>query len=316
MKSASQLKEVPYDKNSVVTVGSFDGMHRAHYEIIREVVERARRRNGRSILMTFEPHPREVVGNHTGVPILTTLEEKKELAGQWGIDVFLTVTFDYAFSRQSAREFYLKYLVQGVGVSEVIEGFDHHFGRDREGSVREMRALGNEFGYMSVAVQQVLVEGQPVSSTIVRNRLTEGDIEGAATLLGRPYSLDGTVVRGDMRGRTLGFPTANIRPASAKKLVPKNGIYFVRVELGREWHFGIASIGVRPTFKNDGQRIVEIYVLDFEKDIYDSPLRVEFRRRLRDEIRFDSADALVEQMKRDKVESIRLRDKFRKENFS
>ncbi len=316
MKSASQLKEVPHDKNSVVTVGSFDGMHRAHYEIIREVVERARRRKGRSVLITFEPHPREVVGNQKGVPILTTLEEKQELAARWGIDVFLTVAFDYAFSRQSAREFYLNYLVQGVGVHEVIEGFDHHFGRDREGSIREMRSLGNEFGYTSVAVQQVFVGDQPVSSTVIRNYLLEGDVERAAALLGRSYGLDGTVVRGDMRGRTLGFPTANIHPISAKKLVPKNGIYFVRVNLSGEWHFGIASIGVRPTFKSDGQRIVEIYVLDFEKDIYGSPLRVEFHRRLRDEIQFESAGALVEQMNRDKMESMRLRDNFKEQNVN
>jgi riboflavin kinase / FMN adenylyltransferase len=310
MKSANQLSEITFDKNSVVTVGSFDGMHRAHQDIIREVVQRARKRNGRSVLVTFEPHPREIVGNHKGVPILTTLEEKQELARQWGIDLFYTIDFDFAFSRLSAREFYFNYLVNGIGVSEVVEGFDHHFGRDREGSVDAVRTLGREFDYTSVAVNQVSVDNQPVSSTLIRSRLIDGGIEEAAVLLGRHYSLDGTVVRGDLRGRTLGFPTANVEPFSSKKLLPKNGIYFVRVRLGSEQLFGIASVGVRPTFKVEGERVLEVYILEFEKEIYGSPLRVTFHKRLRDEIKFDSADALIQQMNQDKEESRRLREQY------
>lgn len=310
MKSANQLSEIAHDKNSVVTVGSFDGMHLAHQEIIREVVQRAKRRKGRSVLITFDPHPREVVGKQKGVPILTTLAEKKEIAKELGIELFFTIAFDYEFSRMSARGFYLEYLVNGVGVSEIVEGYDHHFGRDREGSVQEMLELGKEFGYSSVAVKQFVVNDRTVNSTTIRDLLTQGNVEQAENFLGRPYMLDGTVVRGDMRGRTLGFPTANIRPDSPNKLIPKNGIYFVGVRLEDQWHSGIASIGVRPTFGAHGDRIVEVYILDFELEIYGADLRAVFRKRLRDEIRFENAEQLVQQMKLDKEESLRLKKAF------
>jgi len=310
MKSVNLLSEIVHDRNSVVTVGSFDGMHLAHREIIREVVQRASRRNGRSVLVTFEPHPREIVGNQTGVPILTTLAEKKEAAEEMGIDLFFTIAFDYAFSRLTAREFYLNYLVNGIGVSEIVEGYDHHFGRDREGSVREILKLGKEFGYSSVAVKQFVVNDRPVNSTAIRESLAAGDVEQAGIFLGRPYTIDGTVVKGDERGRTLGFPTANLQPLSQKKLVPENGIYFVGVRLDREWHSGIASIGVRPTFGLHGNRVVEVYILDFQNDIYGAQLRIAMHKRLRDEIKFDTAEQLIEQMNIDKNESMKLREKY------
>ncbi len=310
MKLANQLSEIGYEKNTVVTIGSFDGMHRAHREILRQVVDRARNRKGRSVLITFEPHPREVVGNHLGVPILTTLAEKQELASQWGVDVFYTIPFDYAFSRLSAREFYLRYLVQGTGVSEVIEGLDHHFGRDREGSLQDVRNLGKEFDYSCVAVDPVVVDGGVVSSTSIREYLLQGDVQRASMSLGRSYSLDGEVVRGDLRGRTLGFPTANVQALSSKKIVPKNGIYFVRVSLEKERLFGIASVGVRPTFKNDGQRVLEVYILNFQRDVYGETVRVSFEKRLRDEIKFGSAEELIRQMNRDKQECLQLQEQF------
>jgi len=310
MRSANRLNEIENDRNSVVTVGSFDGMHLAHQEIIREVVQRARKRGGRSVLVTFEPHPREVVGSHTGVPILTTLAEKQELAERWSIDLFFTIDFNYDFSRLAAREFYLKYLVEGIGVSEIVEGYDHHFGRDREGSVQEMLTLGREFGYSSVAVKQFVVNNQIVNSTAIREFLAEGNVERAKTFLGRPYTVDGTVVKGDRRGRSLGFPTANIQPHSPKKLIPRNGIYFVGVRADGRWHPGIASIGVRPTFGSNGGRVVEVYILDFDRDIYGADLRIAYHRRLRDEMKFDSAEQLVHQMHLDKEESIRLRAEF------
>jgi riboflavin kinase/FMN adenylyltransferase len=312
MKSANLLSEISHDKNSVVTVGSFDGMHLAHQEIIREVVQRAKRRSGRSVLVTFEPHPREIVGKQKGVPILTTLAEKQEISKVLGIDFFFTIAFDYEFSRMTAREFYLEYLVNGIGVSEIVEGYDHHFGRDREGSIQEMLQLGKEFGYSSVAVKEFLVKDRLVNSTAIRDFLAQGDVARAQEFLGRPYTLDGTVVRGDMRGRALGFPTANIRPDSPKKLIPKNGIYFVGVRLDGQWYSGIASIGVRPTFGSHGDRIVEVYILEFDKEIYGSDLRVVLHKRLRDEIKFESADQLIQQMNRDKEESIHLKGAYQK----
>jgi riboflavin kinase / FMN adenylyltransferase len=314
MKSANLLSEITHDRNSVVTVGSFDGMHLAHQEIIREVVQRAKKKSGRSVLVTFEPHPREIVGKQKGVPILTTLAEKQEIAGDLGIDLFFTIAFDYDFSRMTAREFYLKYLVNGIGVSEIVEGYDHHFGRDREGSIQQMMALGKEFRYSSFAVKQVLLNDKVINSTTIRDLLTLGDVENARRYLGHPYSLDGTVVKGDMRGRTLGFPTANIRPLSSKKIIPKNGIYFVGVKLAGKWQSGIASVGVRPTFGSGGERILEVFILNFEGDIYGSDIRVSLHKRLRDEIKFENADQLVQQMKLDKEQSLRLQKEYQNMN--
>jgi riboflavin kinase/FMN adenylyltransferase len=316
MKRATRLSEIAYDKNSVVTVGSFDGMHRAHQEIICEVVQRAQRRGGRSVLVTFEPHPREVVGTHQGVQLLTTLEEKQELAEEQGIDLFFTIAFDYEFSRQSAREFYLKYLINGIGMSEIVEGYDHHFGRDREGSVEEMLRLGKEFGYSSVAVKEVSAGDRLANSTSIRDLLIDGDVVEGAKLLDRPYSIDGKVVKGDMRGRALGFPTANIQPLAQKKLIPKNGIYFVRVRVDGGWHFGIASIGVRPTFETKGDRVIEVYILNYQEVIYGHEIRLVFLQRLRDEVRFENADQLIRQMNMDKEESIRLRSEYIHQNNS
>ena len=305
MRRASRLSDVEYQKNSVVTVGSFDGVHLAHREVIEEVGRRARARNGRSVVLTFEPHPKEVLSG-TPVHLLTTLEERRALCEELGVDLFFLVEFTYEFSRQTSREFLVRYIIQGTGVSEVVEGYDHHFGRDREGSIEELVRLGKEFEFSVVAMKPVYIEEEIVSSSRIRQHLLEGRVDRAERLLGRPYALSGTVVRGDGRGRSLGYPTANIRLSSSRKVVPQDGIYFARVDLGGDVRFGMASIGVRPTFTTDGQRIVEVNILDFESDLYGRVITIQFLNRLRDQMKFDSVELLVEQMHRDKTESLRL----------
>ncbi|MGB2867355.1 MAG: bifunctional riboflavin kinase/FAD synthetase [Bacteroidota bacterium] len=308
MRVVRQLSEILYEKNSVVTVGSFDGVHRAHREIIAEVVERARTLKGRSVVLTFDPHPREVLGSKRGpFKLLTTLEERRAICEELGVDLFFVIAFDFAFSRQSSRDFYMKYLVNGIGVSEVIEGYDHHFGRDREGSVEEMLHMGKEFNFSIVALKPVVVEGTTVSSSEIRNLLESGDVEKAALFLGRPYALRGTVVEGDKRGRELGYPTANIRPVSTKKLLPKDGIYFVAVSVGGRKKYGMASIGVRPTFHDDGDRTVEVNILDFDASIYGQEVEIQMLKRLRDELKFGSAEELVRQMDKDRELSLKLK---------
>lgn len=312
MKQAFRLSEVVHDKNSVVTVGSFDGFHRAHQKIIREVVERARNRKGRSVVMTFEPHPQEVIGKRKEpVQLLSTIEERQKLFKEFGVDVLVVLRFDYEFSQQSFREFYITHIIEGAGVSEVVEGYDHHFGRDREGNIEELERLGKEFGFSITVLDPVYAGKEVVSSSAIRRALLEGQVEHAAELIGRPYNLGGTVVRGDGRGKELGYPTANIRPHSPKKLIPKNGIYFVNVVGVGDEHFGMTSIGVRPTFHYDGARVVEVNILDFEGDLYNQEIEIHFLRRLRDEQKFDSADALIRQMDNDKEASVRLQKEFR-----
>ena len=303
------LDEIPFNKNTVVTVGTFDGVHEAHRQILTEVVRRAQRMEGRSLVVTFDPHPKEVLSG-TPVALLTSLDERQALVEALGIDVMLVVPFTYEFSRQSSREFFEKYLVYGTGVSEVVEGYDHHFGRDREGNVEELVRLGKEYSFSVVAIKPVVIDGETVSRTLIRKHLIEGRVERAALLLGRPYGLGGVVVWGDGRGKALGYPTANIQPSSPAKLIPKDGIYFVKVVLQSSVYAGMASIGVRPTFETNGARTVEVHILDFDGDVYGQHLQIQFLKRLRDEMRFDSAEALVEQMHRDREESVRLQKEF------
>ena len=296
-----QPSKIEYVKNSVVSVGTFDGVHLAHQQLLREVVERARARKGRSVVLTFDPHPKEVL---TGQPmrLLTTIEERQQICEQLGIDVFYRIGFTYEFSRLSSREFYLRYVVQGCGVSEVVEGYDHHFGRDREGSVEELLKLGREFEFSVAALKPVYVDEEIVSSSQIRQHLLEGKVDRALRLLGRPYALSGTVVRGDARGRELGYPTANLQ-LTYHKLIPEDGIYFVQVDMGGPTRYGMLSIGVRPTFFDQGQRTVEVHLLDFEGDIYGQTVNVQFLSRLRDERKFNSARQLIDQMHLDEAQS-------------
>ncbi len=304
MKVIHHPGEAGYEQNTVATVGTFDGVHRAHQQIIRQVVQRARDLRGRSLVITFEPHPREIVRPNDGeVRILTTLDERIRELDAMGVDVLLVLAFDKEFSRQSPRDFYVKYLVEGTGVRAVYEGFDHHWGRDREGNIEGLKALGNEFGFEVVAITPVSLDGRIVNSSTIRSDLTEGNVEGAAKLLGRPYALRGKVIVGDRRGRRLGYPTANLDPDSPKKLLPRDGIYVARVLCGEATLGGMVSIGVRPTFHTNGNRTVEVNILDFDRDIYGEWLQVMFLRRLRDELQFGSAEDLVAQMRRDEAES-------------
>jgi riboflavin kinase/FMN adenylyltransferase len=301
MKLARQIKEIPFDKNSTITVGTFDGFHLAHQKIIKEVVALAKKRSGRSVVITFEPHPREVVANaDTKIQLLTTLRERQELCEQLGVEWLVVINFDKAFSNQSFRDFYLTYLIKGVGMNLVVEGYDHHWGRNREGTIESLMQLGKEFKFDVVNIEQFSHNGSPVNSSIIRNALNRGMVEDAAELLGRPYALHGKVVAGDGRGRLLGYPTANIELDSQKKLVPDNGIYFVKVEVGTDKYFGMTSIGVRPTFHTTGKRTIEVNILDFDKDIYGCDIQIRFLRRMRNELKFDSAEQLIQQMHKDK----------------
>jgi riboflavin kinase/FMN adenylyltransferase len=232
--------------------------------------------------------------------LLTTVEERSVVCTQFGVDWFAVLTFDAQLSQKGFRDFYEQSFVHGTGISVVVEGYDHHWGKDRAGNIDALHALGREYDFSVVEVEPFLHNGTIVNSSSIRSLLQAGNVTDAQALLGRPYSLRGTVVVGDRRGRLLGYPTANLQPDSAKKMVPKNGIYLVEVALASERFFGMASIGVRPTFQTDGRRTIEVYVMDFDRDIYGSDMQISFLRRLRDELKFDSAEQLVRQMDRDR----------------
>jgi len=310
MKLSRYIEDIPFDKNSVVTIGTFDGVHLAHQIIIGRTVELAGKLGGRSVVVTFEPHPREVLDKTKEMKLLTTLQERQELCRQLGVNWFVVIEFNKAFSQQNFRDFYVKYLVNGIGISAIVEGYDHHWGKNREGNIEALVQLGKEYGFNVVNIEQFKYNGIPVNSSMIRNELINGSVAVSAEFLGRPYSLFGKVVPGDKRGRSLGYPTANVDLSSNRKVLPKDGIYFVQVLIEEEKYFGMASIGIRPTFHTNGKRIFEVNILDFNRDIYGYDLRVNFLQRLRDEQKYDSVEQLIQKMHEDEILSRELQNKY------
>ncbi len=315
MKIVRSIEQINRDINSVVAVGTFDGVHLAHQEIVREVVNRARMKEGRSVVVTFDPHPKEVVGTkEIPVQLLSTLDERCELLSTLHIDLLYIIKFTYAFSRLSSREFYEGQIVKGLGASEVVVGYDHMFGRDREAGIEELVRMGQELNFSVFAVHPYKVDGETVSSTLIRNVLKSGNTESAQKYLGYPYSLTGIVVRGDGRGKTIGYPTANIEPASGKKVVPGNGVYFVGVQWSGKQYFGMMNIGTRPTITDTGDRTIEVNIFDLDADLYGETLTVTFLKRLRDELKFSSIAELVGQIGRDKEDCMKYMTEYAKKS--
>ena len=297
----------------VVTIGVFDGVHRGHASIIGQAVDLARERGVPSVLITFVPHPSEVVRPGTHPPVLTTIVRRAELVEQLGVDVFCALPFTLDFSRMPPDEFAHHVLVEKLHASGVIVGENFRFGHKAAGDVDLLRRLGQSFGFTADGIGLLKDGDTPLSATYVRSCVQAGDMAGAAAALGRPHRVDGVVERGDERGRELGFPTANLR-TDEWAAVPADGVYAGRVWRLDEWGrtvpggpLGTAaiSVGTNPTF-DVRQRRVEAFILDFSGDLYGDALGVEFVQRLRGMERYDSVDALVAQMHRDVEETRRL----------
>ena len=289
------------DRKAVVTIGTFDGVHRGHWEVLSEIRRRAEAVGGRSVLVTFHPHPLTIVRPESAPPMLTTPVEKKEILAESGLDYAVFLTFTPTLAAYSPSRFVEEILVDRVNVGELVVGYDHHFGKGREGNVDMLKVLGRELGFEVDVVGPVASQGEAISSTKIRNALLEGDVETARRGLGRPYSLRGLVVRGDQRGRTLGFPTANLEVrggGGGGKLIPSPGIYAVRGTVRSGTFDGALHLGPRPTFRGSPPTI-ELHLLGFEKDIYGEEVRVDFVKYLREVQPFETSQALVAQMKKD-----------------
>jgi riboflavin kinase / FMN adenylyltransferase len=307
MKVIRSVAEAGSQIPSVCTVGSFDGLHLAHQAIIREVIERARLHGMRSVVITFDPHPKEVVKSRIGpVELLTTLEERIALLQRLDIDLLVIIPFTFEFSRLHARDFYRQFVVEGIVGKEVVVGYDHMFGRDRESGIKDLVGFGTEFGFGVHTVPPFRVGDTVVSSTKIRRLLYEGNVREAAHMLGWFYSVTGTVTKGDERGRTLGFPTANIHPEHNKKLIPGRGVYFVRGRIDQRTIPGMLNIGVRPTFRENGQQTIEVHFLDDVGDLYGNSVTLEFIEKIRDEQKFASVDDLKKTLEHDKQHCIQL----------
>ncbi|MCP5060950.1 MAG: bifunctional riboflavin kinase/FAD synthetase [Ignavibacteriae bacterium] len=298
--------EYSSDKPSVITIGTFDGLHVGHKKIITELLEKSKELNCKSIVITFEPHPRTVVSNDFDIKILTTINEKKKVLSNIGIDKLYIINFTKEFSKQTYKEFVQNVIVEKNNAQHIIVGYDHKFGKDRDGDKNNLLDLGKEKNIGITVVGAKEVEDTIISSTKIRKALLKGDIEFANKMLGRSYSLSGKVVEGSKRGRTLGFPTANLEVEDKNKLIPQNGVYFVEVEVDSQKYYGVLNVGLRPTFNNRVEPIAEVHILEFENNIYGKKITIDFIQRLRDEKKFASVDELKTQITEDIKEAKKL----------
>lgn len=292
----------------VATLGIFDGVHRGHMALIEFLVKQAREANGESVVITFSPHPRLVLEpNNNNLAFLTTMEEKKILLEKAHIDHLIVIQFTKLFSSITACDFIRDILFDKVGTRHLIIGYNHHFGRRGEGDFNTIKQCSDEAGFIVEQVAGLTTEEGAISSSLIREALLKGRLDEANSWLGYPYSLSGSVIEGKKIGRTIGFPTANIKPDSQNKLIPCNGVYAVEVKLDNEVFPGMLSIGSNPTVNNDmNYRSVEVHILNYGMDIYGKNISVIFRKRLREEKKFESLEQLTEQMELDKRETLRL----------
>lgn len=284
----------------IVTLGTYDGVHLGHQTIIREMVADAKRQGKESVLLTFHPHPRMVLypDSHS-VKLIDTVEEKLAKLEKLGLDTVILYPFTLKFSRLTAVEFVRDVLVSQIGVTQMLVGHDHHFGKNREGDFQQLLELGQLYGFAVQEIQAVQANDTAVSSTKIRKALAEGDMEKVERFLGQPYQLTGTVVHGNKLGRTIGFPTANLEIDQDTKMLPEIGVYAVRATHNGRIFDGVMNVGKKPTVLDTDKIFVEVFIFDFSEDIYGDLLHVRVYHRLRGEQRFTSVDALKEQLKKD-----------------
>lgn len=293
-------------KNSVVTVGTFDGVHVGHRKILNMLKDIALRIDGQVVVLTFHPHPRKVLFPDQPPPrLLSTPDEKAALLSELGVDHLVFQPFTEAFRNLQYDEFVRDILVKQLSVQTLVIGYDHQFGKDRQGNIAGLRKMGAEYNFNVLEIPEQDIRDAAVSSTRIRKALESGNVTLATELLGYNYSLKGKVVHGHKLGRSLGYPTANLQTDDSDKLIPSLGIYAVRVEVKGQMYGGMLSIGTRPTF-DDGEVSVEVNIFDFEGDIYDEIITLHFVSHIRDELKFDSVDALVDRIGQDKKDSLRI----------
>lgn len=294
--------------NPVVTLGIFDGVHRGHRTLLSDLVSKAREAKGESVVITFSPHPRLVLEkDNANLLFLTTMNEKKVLLDNEGIDHLIVLDFTKEFSRMHACDFVKEILVNKIGTKHLLVGFNHHFGSRGEGDFNTIIQCSKSFDFRVEQVQGFQTEEGAISSSLIRKALSEGRLDAANNMLGYPYSINGEVVSGKRIGRSIGFPTANINPDDKHKLIPANGVYAVDVQINGGEYQGMLSIGTNPTVNDDSAaRSIEVNIINFEKDIYGENITVRLRKWLRDEKKFKDITELSKQMEIDKQDTIRL----------
>ena len=301
MKVYHGLESFVKRNNAVVTTGTFDGVHIGHRTILKRLLEITRKNKGESVLLTFYPHPRMVLNPDSDLQLINSIEEKTILLKKAGIDHLIIHPFTKDFSRTTSLEFVRDILVNQIGTKKLVIGYDHHFGRNREGSFEHLKEFGPLYGFEVEEIPAQDIDDVNVSSTKIRNALLAGDILTANHYLGHRFSLSGKVVKGIQLGRTLGFPTANIAVSSKYKIIPADGVYAVKVTINKIPYDGMLNIGIRPSIEGSTNKTIEVHILDFKKDIYGDELELNFIQRIRDEKKFNSKEDLINELKKDRV---------------
>ncbi len=299
MKIYNKLIDFQPIGNAVVTTGTFDGVHVGHVKIIKRLVEITKKTGGESVLLTFWPHPRVIVSpTNDDIKLLSTIDEKTEILAKLGIDHLVILPFTREFSELSSEQYIEDILTEGLGTKVLVIGYDHRFGKNREGGIDYLLKHSDRFKIQIEEISRQEIENITISSTKIRNAIINGKVQIANELLGRPYSFSGHVVKGRQLGRTIGFPTANVQVQKNYKLIPKNGVYASKITLRNLEYEGIMNIGNRPTVDGIG-RTQEVHIFDFNDDIYGEILKVEIIEFIREEIKFDSIEKLIAQIKLD-----------------
>lgn len=300
MKVYNHIEEYKGATNAAVTTGTFDGVHIGHQKILKRLIEVAKNANGESVLLTFHPHPRLVLQSDIDLQLLNTQREKIKRLELAGIDHLIIHPFTKQFSRLSSMEFVRDILVDRIGTKKLVIGYDHHFGRNREGSFEHLVEYGPTYGFDVEEISALDIDHVNVSSTKIRTALLEGDLETAATYLSYNYEFSGKVIQGKQIGRSIGFPTANVDLQSSHKLIPADGVYAVHVKINNSLHYGMLNIGLRPTVSNENTKSVEVNIFDFKEELYGTEITVILQHRVRNEQRFRSVNDLKSQLEKDK----------------
>ncbi len=308
MKIYEDINALPKFENAVITIGSFDGVHKGHFYIINQLIQEAKRINGTPIVITFFPHPKKIVGDdNRPVLLLNTLEEKSALLKNAGIEHLVVVPFTKVFSELSAEEYITNFLVSSFHPKIIVTGYDHRFGNNRTGDIKLLEHFSNQYNYVVKEIPEHILQEITISSTTIRNKIAAGEIESANELLGYSYFFSGKVVEGNKIGRTISFPTANLKVDYDNKLIPPTGVYAVTIEIENnvELYYGMMNIGYRPTIGGI-EKIIEVNIFDFEELIYNQTLKIAVIKKLRTEEKFDGIDQLKNQLSIDKENALQV----------
>jgi riboflavin kinase/FMN adenylyltransferase len=307
VKIVTHIENYQEQTPSILTIGTFDGVHVGHQKIIANLVQQAKEKKHLAVVLTFFPHPRMVLQKDIDIKLIDTLEEKQKILASLGVDVLVIHPFSKEFSRLTSLEFIRDLLVNTFKISKVIIGYDHRFGRNREASIKDVHQYGATYGFEVEEIPAQEISSVNVSSTKIRNTLTEGDLKKVNTFLNRPYQLSGVVTPGAGLGRTIDFPTANIKILETYKLCPPNGVYCVQSTINNKLIQGMMNIGMRPTV-NGKTKTIEVHFFEFSQTLYEQSLTIEILDKIREEQKFDSLDELQKQLEKDKKTCLQLFD--------